>query len=116
MFEEDKEIKYTVKETQVDGYEGSVVGDMKEGYSITNRYKEKETPTPTPTTTPTITPTPTASPTPEPKPTDKPVVPTIKKEKVEIPYTHDDTNMQLWSCLGILSCAIVFLYNRIRNA
>lgn len=75
--EKGTQIKYTITETEVNGYKCKITGDMENGYTVTNTH----TPTPyipsnpdpkpsvTPSVTPSITPMPSTTPTPSGTPT-----------------------------------------------
>lgn len=104
-----KAIAYTIDELEVPGYTKKV-----DGYNITNTYKPAVTPSPSPTPTatpaptvsPTPTPTPTASPVPTTAPTDSPVpsyTPTPTTKPGTNPQTGDESNIALWTGLGLVS-------------
>lgn len=106
-----KAIAYTIDELEVPGYTKKV-----NGYDITNTYKPTVTPSPSPTPTatpaptvsPTPTPTPTASPVPTTAPTDSPVpsyTPTPTTKPGTNPQTGDESNIALWTGLGLVSIA-----------
>ena len=106
-----KAIAYTIDELEVPGYTKKV-----DGYNITNTYKPAVTPSPSPTPTatpaptvsPTPTPTPTASPVPTTAPTDSPVpsyTPTPTTKPGTNPQTGDESNIALWTGLGLVSIA-----------
>lgn len=106
-----KAIAYTIDELEVAGYTKKV-----DGYNITNTYKPAVTPSPSPTPTatpaptvsPTPTPTPTASPVPTTAPTDSPVpsyTPTPTTKPGTNPQTGDESNIALWTGLGLVSIA-----------
>ena len=106
-----KAIAYTIDELEVPGYTKKVYG-----YNITNTYKPAVTPSPSPTPTatpaptvsPTPTPTPTASPVPTTAPTDSPVpsyTPTPTAKPGVGPRTGDESNIALWTGLGLVSIA-----------
>lgn len=106
-----KAIAYTIDELEVPGYTKKV-----DGYNITNTYKPAVTPSPSPTPTatpaptvsPTPTPTPTASPVPTTAPTDSPVpsyTPAPTTKPGTNPQTGDESNIALWTGLGLVSIA-----------
>ena len=106
-----KAIAYTIDELEVPGYTKKV-----DGYNITNTYKPAVTPSPSPTPTatpaptvsPTPTPTPTASPVPTTATTDSPVpsyTPTPTTKPGTNPQTGDESNIALWTGLGLVSIA-----------
>lgn len=122
-----KAIAYTIDELEVPGYTKKV-----DGYNITNTYKPAVTPSPsptptatpaptvspTPTPTPTVTPAPTVSPTPTPTPTASPVPTTAPTDSPvpsytpapttkpgTNPQTGDESNIALWTGLGLVSIA-----------
>ena len=106
-----KAIAYTIDELEVPGYTKKV-----DGYNITNTYKPAVTPSPSPTPTatpaptvsPTPTPTPTASLVPTTAPTDSPVpsyTPTPTTKPGTNPQTGDESNIALWTGLGLVSIA-----------
>ena len=106
-----KAIAYTIDEIEVPGYTKKV-----DGYNITNTYKPTVTPSPSPTPTatpaptvsPTPTPTPTASPVPTTAPTDSPVpsyTPAPTTKPGTNPQTGDESNIALWTGLGLVSIA-----------
>ena len=114
-----KAIAYTIDELEVPGYTKKV-----DGYNITNTYKPAASPSPTPTAspsptptaspsptptaTPTPTPTPTASPVPTTVPTDSPApsyAPTPTAKPGTNPQTGDESNIALWTGLGLVSIA-----------
>ena len=106
-----REIAYTIGEVKVQDYTTTV-----NGYNITNTYKPAVTPSPSPTPTatpaptvsPTPTPTPTASPVPTTAPTDSPVpsyTPTPTTKPGTNPQTGDESNIALWTGLGLVSIA-----------
>lgn len=106
-----KAIVYTIGEAAVQDYTTTV-----DGYNITNTYKPAVTPSPSPTPTatpaptvsPTPTPTPTASPVPTTAPTDSPVpsyTPTPTTKPGTNPQTGDESNIALWTGLGLVSIA-----------
>lgn len=106
-----KAIAYTIDELEVPGYTKKV-----DGYNITNTHKPAVTPSPSPTPTatpaptvsPTPTPTPTASPVPTTAPTDSPVpsyTPAPTTKPGTNPQTGDESNIALWTGLGLVSIA-----------
>ena len=110
-YERGEQLVYTVAEVAVPGYTKKV-----NGYDITNTYKPTVTPSPSPTPTatpaptvsPTPTPTPTASPVPTTAPTDSPVpsyTPAPTTKPGTNPQTGDESNIALWTGLGLVSIA-----------
>ena len=106
-----KAVAYTIGEAAVQDYTATV-----DGYNITNTYKPTVTPSPTPTATPAPTvspspaptPTPTESPVPTTVPTDSPApsyTPTPTTKPSTNPQTGDESNIALWTGLGLVSIA-----------